>query len=103
MDYSSPWTPELDRIKCKPCALYGSVGNAIPNSIQHPAWAKSKLNAELDKMPEARYALWESILMLWRLSKIAEDSREDLNWQKLVSAWLVCDRRLSIATEIYDI
>jgi hypothetical protein len=103
MTYSSPWTPELNRTKCEPCALYGPVSKAIPNSIQHPAWAKRKLDAELDKTPEARVALWESILMLWRLSRIAEDSREDLNWQKLVSAWLVCVHRLSIATEICDI
>jgi hypothetical protein len=104
MAYSSPWTPELNKTKCAPCASYDeSVREAVPNSIQHPAWAKRKLSAELGKTPEARDALWESILMLWRLNMITERSHKDLNWQKLVSAWLVCVHRLLIATETDDV
>jgi hypothetical protein len=74
--------------------------SARPNSISNPAWAEKNLGPELDKTPEAREALFDSILALWRLSVVGSKCSEDVNWQKLVSAWLVCVHHPTIVAEI---
>jgi hypothetical protein len=92
MNLSTPWTPLLNGKPCPTSVLYQQVHDASPNSISHTAWAEKTLATELKKTPEARDALWESILMLWRLRLTMNKASENTNWHNLVSAWLVCIR-----------
>ena len=103
MDLSVPWTPSLKGKHCPTSILYRSVYDAYPNSISHKPWAKKTLESELEKRPEAREALWESILMLWRLSLTMRKAPSTTNWLNLVSAWLVCIHWLVITAKTDEV
>ena len=107
MDISAPWTPLLDGNVFATSHLYQSVQDASPNSISDKPWAKKTLQTELAKTPAAQEALWESILMLWRLNLTLRETSKNTDWRtgwcNLVSAWLVCIYPLVIAAETNDV
>ena len=80
MDLSTPWVPSLKGEECALCDSYQALAEARPNSITHTPWAEKTLRAELIKTPEARSALWESVLALWRLDVTGAVSNGDVNW-----------------------
>ena len=90
MDFSTPWTPSLGGEVCAPCDSYERVKKSAPNSIAHRPWARKTLQEQLSATPEAENALWEGIKALWQLNLTSKESKSKLNWQNLVSAWLVC-------------
>ena len=95
----TPWTPVLDEQKCAPYAAYDAIveEEAIPNAIDNPGWDLESLEPEFAKMPNAKDALWEGVLALWRLNLVAEGGTHDETWRKLVSAWLVRTCRSIVA------
>ena len=69
---------------------------------------KSSFSGIFSQFPQAKEALWESVLSLWRLKITApdrEETEDDVLWAGHVSAWLVsvslrCDRECLADLEV---
>lgn len=103
MDFATPWIPSLDGKVCAPCKSYQAVNTSHPNSVSHHSWAEKTLRDQLNENPKARESLWEGVLALWRLSLVKEQGSDDVNWQNLVSAWLVSVYGLATAAKANDV
>ena len=93
ISYDTPWTVSLDGRALGPYPAYSEMINSKkrPNLAEHADWSTARVMPLLEEAPDAVDAIWECVLALWRLSRLADDC-VDPEWPDYVSAWLV--RRL---------
>jgi hypothetical protein len=88
--FSTPWTPSLRGNHLVPCTLLAALGRPDPSSADDSRWTRKALLPELAKVPvEAREAVLESVIAIWRLKKTEEEGPDDPVWEDHLEAWLV--------------
>jgi hypothetical protein len=64
-------------------------------------WAGAELEGLLAGTPDAREAILESLVAIWRLREKEEAGAEDIEWQNHLEAWLVRRGHFFIAIDPY--
>lgn len=95
-DLSASWDPAHHYSEWPKYAAFDSCVNSknIPTLVKDPDWAEENIASTLDKVPEARGAIWQSVLAVWYLQQIYEIGKTKL-WTRYVIAWLVRIHRAS--------
>ena len=93
MDYSTPWTPSLNGNTLNACALLKDLTENDERPLfrrtEEKTWTAGAVAPELERAGEARDAILESVLVIWRLNMTQEHGDEDQDWQNHLTAWLV--------------
>jgi hypothetical protein len=56
----------------------------------HSEWTRKGITKNLEVVPaEAKEAVIESIIAIWRLYQVGEDGPDDSVWEDHLEAWLV--------------
>ena len=97
MDLSATWVPTAQGNVLSPLARFTEVVESACTPLPRvdKPWMKTSFSDIFSKFPQAREALWESVLSLWRLKIVAPDKEESVDdalWEEYVSAWLVSCR-----------
>lgn len=87
------WTPILNYRVLGPCpSISKLVSNRIrpvPGTTKDKAWTVQAIFPELDMAPAIEDELLESVVAIWRLREVQEESWDDLSWHDHLEAWLV--------------
>ena len=94
MDFSAPWIPSANGNALPMFERLRQVleNDAKPSPRTDKAWLPSSLSGTIAKAPEAKGAILDCVLSLWRLKEAAPsegEEEEDEVWRDHVSAWLV--------------
>jgi hypothetical protein len=91
MAFNTPWRTTFGGVALPSYPVYDYLvrEDASPTPEKYPTWARTNLTGELGRVIEAREALWETVLALWRLSRDEEEGPKGDIWPKYVSAWMV--------------
>jgi hypothetical protein len=92
--FKTPWTPSLRENALPPCKLVAPLVKKDvrpdPAVSMHSHWTGEEVMKDLQKVPsEAREAVAESILAIWRLYQVVEDGADDMVWEDHLEAYLV--------------
>ena len=89
VDLSTPWVPTLDGNQLAPFAKYEELvqDEEMPSAKKSPEWSIKAHKQILEKVPEVKEALWETVLGVYRLQMLEEEADE--LWINYLQAWLV--------------
>ena len=96
--FETNWKPALEGNHLPPCVLIAElVEDDIkpdPRNVLERPWSVAGLREFVDYVPEAKWAIVESVLAIWRLKQREEDGGQvesiDADvWQDHLEAWLV--------------
>lgn len=62
---------------------------ARPIARDSPQWIEDSISKTLHANPQARDAIWKSVLVLWSLAMIRAKTDDMELWKKHLHAWLV--------------
>ena len=87
------WTPELRGCCLVPCKLISSLvtNDRVPEvtNVKDAPWMVKLILPELDRAPNIREELINSIIGIWHLRVFEMKRPLDTNWQDHLEAWLV--------------
>ena len=87
------WTPELRGRRHEPCDLISSLvtNDRVPEvtDVKDAPWTVKSISPKLDRAPDIREELIDSIISIWRLRVVETRRPFDTNWQDHLEAWLV--------------
>ena len=91
MDTLAGWVPSL-RGNVLHQSTLASPFNARSPSLDDPSekeWSRPFVTAQLEEYPDAKDAIYEAVLALWRLKMSERSSADRAEWSALTEAWLV--------------
>ena len=99
MNFATPWRPSLFGNLLAKCTLVQDLEeyDVVPNSRRETEakWSISSIKREFEgAKEEAKVALQESVIAIWRLREMQADGIRDQVWKDHMVAWMVRHRFL---------
>lgn len=94
---ATAWTPVLRGRRLEPCKLISHLvkSERVPEAknVKDIPWTVKSISAELQGAPAIREQLIDSVVGIWRLREVEQESPFDTIWQDHLEAWLAshCD------------
>jgi hypothetical protein len=94
VSFQTDWKPELNGNRLGGCPpIQSLIDDDERPSGRNPhdaKWVPSSYKGWLGGVPEARSAIVETVLAIWRLRAVEGSGPEDPTWKDHLEAWLVC-------------
>lgn len=90
VSFDIPWVPSFEGKILPPYRNYEVfvATKKRPDQKSDKQWTRATILSLTQSEPDAEDAIYESVLALWRLSRLADENLESI-WQEYARAWLV--------------